>query len=460
MSDSESSSSALKDSKNIIVDHEVNLRNVLENEQRQCIYHLNSFNDGDDFIPDDRSTPVHRSGEASSSQLPVDNVEVLEEHISKMKQLANTEDSPVKPGVDGRNVKSFEELLELSIKNDSLAVASVNSPTKKQVVKRPFLKKGAGIEARFKPKKLMKRSCQKEKTSIESNVGGHANAQTCSKPMNTKIVNVLPRTNTSAPVAKKSTSVIGNPLSFKKPIALHQTKGSNAPDTSLDNLERLLLSVKIKKEELWCQPCSSPSSSEDGSCWEDEEDIDTSEEPKNQSKKKVRWNDCQPHMSKAKVGVYSKSVQNYMASLEEKLFELQERCASKVEKKVKQKPKSAEISVEIANEIADLRSQIAVIADGIKTLQLYTSNLRANDKAKKRSLDSLGKVRITRELPIREPVKGIPKVPSPCHGEDTTVQFGNGDRMQVLNDGTVVRSISFTSPSMINYIAFVDLHIF
>ena len=413
-----------------------NLREQIEEQlgARSTDSHVNSFNDGDEFFPDDRSTPVHKAIE--SPNLPI--IPESNEDMEGMRNTVNFEDSPVKPGVDGRNVKSFEELLELSILNESLVMGRVDKDEAKPILKRPFLKKGSGIEARFKPKKVLKRTCQLGKQSNENGVQPKLSENPVHKKpiVCVKTVNVLPRTDTRAPIAKKTATVTGNPLKFHKIPARGVISKSKAPDTSLDNLERLLVTVRSRKEELLRLPQSSSSSSED-SCWENEEEDEFSEPEESfknyHSKKKVRWNDIPSKMSKAKVGVYSKSVQNYMASLENKLFELQKRCASKIEKK-EQPPKNTEINEEIAKEISDLRSQIAVIADGIKTLQLYTSNLKANE-TKKIPRNKQPRVTITRSLPQELDLDTKRKS---CFEEDTSVKFGNGDQMQVLNDGTVV----------------------
>src|SRR5690349_200033 len=55
----------------------------------------------------------------------------------------NFDDSPIKPGIDGSRVKTFEELLDLNIDNSHEGFITPTKP------KKPFLKKGTGL-AKYK----------------------------------------------------------------------------------------------------------------------------------------------------------------------------------------------------------------------------------------------------------------------------------------------------------------------
>lgn len=387
------------------------------------------------------------------------------------------DDSPIKPGIDGRRVKTFEELLELNIDESEL------SPTTSSKPKQPFLKKGTGL-AKYKlndifdePPKRLPKQLEKAKPVLKRVQGAKIDRPPPRVSYLTKRNNkpshlLTPPKKNVQKHAKSNVSVLPRIRGTSLPAGMikhdgstvnrHENLGSASGDeelsSSIDNLERLLESVQTRKHELLNPP------KVESSCRETDSSDDQSDQirkmvvrsHKKMSKKKVRWREYDEYaspkqstedeeeddaLSSVRVGPHTSSLQNNIKSLEQRLSELQLRCArKKAEATVPDEPKLAtNFNSALATEVSDLKNKLSSLSNNLQALQFVAASKSTNaQKPISNKAKPNRKILVERETAfnIKNSRGQMMNIDSTLN--NTSVKFSNGDEMDVLKDETVV----------------------
>lgn len=222
--------------------------------------------------------------------------------------------------------------------------------------------------------------------------------------------------------------------------------------SSIDNLERLLNSVRGRKAELLRN-----SSNYESSGKESDTAVDMSPQRKNRGclKKRVRWQDkgfvasehetdtdndesCQV-LDSCKPSAHSMNLQNNIRSLESRLSDLHKRCSSvkdpEVIRSFEHKASDVERSV-LSTEVSGLKQQITALTNNLKALQLLTAPQVAKGQGKPPQKQT--KVSVERESAFKILTAKGDKMNIDSSGDKTSVRFSNGDEMNVAKDNTVV----------------------
>jgi hypothetical protein len=82
------------------------------------------------------------------TQVNNNSIEIQNSSENKSKFVTHSESSPIVPGIDGKKVKTFEDLLNIRLRLDDNRVKNNSKldSTKVQKPKQPFLRKGEGIK--------------------------------------------------------------------------------------------------------------------------------------------------------------------------------------------------------------------------------------------------------------------------------------------------------------------------
>lgn len=369
------------------------------------------------------------------------------------------ENSPVKPGIDGDKIKTFEEFLDMSLKNieqeDSIIVDETTIP------KRPFLRKGTGL-SRFNPPVKQQRTCSAQD---QNNNPSRSKVQRSLFHHKRDGIEVLPRTCTRITAQIKDIAVTDHMKSHtnRKGVKFANKKiTASTVDRadSLENLERLLHSVRDRKKQV-IQHLQDEVNQEDfvesSSSWESEDD-DSEEERYHhryarRDKKGLRWtkkakhssnpSKCQRSLAEATAGPYSQQLVKCINRLEDRLDSLRSRCHTHEEvngnrvspSKVSERDETSMLK----REITDLNEKIVGLTEGLKTLQVLTGKVAsaAHGEAKRT------KVTVHRNsgLSKRESIIST-EIAIPEKRSESVVHFENGCRMHVLPDKTVVHIFS------------------
>lgn len=377
------------------------------------------------------------------------------------------ENSPVKPGVDGETIKTFEEFLDLSLKNIQDEDSIIQD--ERTVPKKPFLRKGTGL-ARFNPVVKQKKPCL---------VRDSNNNETRRKFQRSLFdaqgdgVEILPKISSRITSQLKNVAVIQREhLKQSSTARVQKTKKKQEPkeqSSSLENLERLLYSVRDRKQQVLQRlqeevdqegsDCSSSSS------WESDEEENSEEDRyrsicrRNQNQKKVRWNKkstkhlkghrSSKYLSEASPGPYSLHLMHCIRQLEDKLDDLKsksQRQDSPTRRHLTRSPSKSEEklvdeTVILKKEISELNEKILGLTEGLKTLQVLTGKVVSSSSGQNKRTKVT--VHHNPSLARKETVisQDIP-VDNRNKTKESVVHFENGCRMQVLPDNTVVHIFS------------------
>ena len=156
------------------------------------------------------------------------------------------ENSPLKPGIDGDRIKTFQEFLDLSLKNSDLNDESIQEVT---VPKKPFLRKGTGL-ARFNPPVKERRQYRDTNNNPEENRRNNVRQNLFNNKND--VIEILPRTCTRISTQIRDVAVVRKDGQSSKPLAKKPPSKTRSVEqsSSLENLERLLNTVRDRKQEV------------------------------------------------------------------------------------------------------------------------------------------------------------------------------------------------------------------
>ena len=454
---------------------------------------------------------------------------------------SNFDDSPLRPGVDGTKVKSFEEFLDISLQeqdstflNDSAtpqpgAGDVPTTPVPTSPIKRPFLKKGSGL-ARFKlaPNANAKR-CQA--ISCSRNIA-NCQERPHPKPWARRVqscVQVLPktktRTNLSLTAGQAVTVSRLNVKDFKGHRGTcsvnHESRPSNCSknsshhvppippspasstcSSSVENLERLLQSVRGRKEQVLHHLGELPVKSsldtfdfdeeddheldsfdgdDDEQSWTDQsEDEDLFQVKKAsmgypKSSKKVRWSkgntsrhqtvnrSSLKHLNRAVPGPYSLYLAECISTLESRLQALQDRSGKNLVTKTNDDSPNDRINNNnnnnngqfhtgnpdndfIKKEMTELNKKINSLSENLHALQLLTTQLSSKVGIAKAVDESTMRRRVVVQKGPENQSVVTTKILSPSNksnnkaskNKESLTVLESGDTVQKLPDGTVI----------------------
>lgn len=416
--------------------------------------------------------------------------------------MANSyDDSPLRPAVDGTRVKSFEEFLDISLQEHDLTVSEscladdgtgdVTCPQASSPIKRPFLKKGSGL-ARFRlngsaGERCVNASCSRNNRSSNSNSVDKSDPKPWARRVES-CVQVLPKTQTRSnlslsngpgvTVSRVDSQVLkghrGNPCavnheprpsgsskSFSRHVPpIPPSPSSSARSSSTENLERLLHSVRGRKEQVFQKLGEFPVKSshdafdfdednherdsfddEDEQSWTDHSDDDGEEDlfriktaqarhPKQQQGKKVRWSkenrssggrhhtvnrSLLKTLDIATPGPYTLYLAECISSLQSHLEALENRCGKNLSNQtghseslvndaggssVSGNNKNASTGNSdadfIRKEVSEIKKKISSITEDVRSLQLLTSQINGKVKGRPEEASTRKKVIIQR----------------------------------------------------------------
>lgn len=393
------------------------------------------------------------------------------------------ETSPVIPGIDGKRVKTFEELLNIRL-NDKKC-ESIGSNENKP--KKPFLRKGEGIK-RFDRNKCLK-DHQKEvcfktneiknsdklqtklNTRLRSSVQEFINKrkpkkieQNSEKPKKF-IRKVIPMTakfeknsNKSVEISRNTPTVIRNDLNeseselfdYLQQIYSNISLEDNSFDQRLKNkdineLQDLLKKIETKRERIQKQF--------DGNCGHFRSD--SSQTKTNGHKKRVHFShisddsnvstdESDEHIDnqlvEPKAGPYSWKLKQQIEELEHQLSRLKN---IKRDKHINDSVnKTKESSDPICEELIKLRQQIEKLNERIVGIESKAYDLSGRqNKVFNRKENPIKCFAERLEKTIHKTIRCPTVAPNVCVNDssnETTIDFPNGDKMMVSKDNTIV----------------------
>ncbi|XP_054155370.1 centromere protein J-like [Oppia nitens] len=416
------------------------------------------------------------------------NISQTSDNISFNQSFA--EDSVVVPGIDGKNVKTFEQLLDLRLngqKTDESVETIQNKP------KKPFLRKGEGVK-RFAPK-----NSGKKRTTITKVLPESDNKLLEIKTFVRKVdTNVLNKVNTNRHQFRKCNKNEEKPQMKKpvnKPVMPLTTKldknhksvviTRNAPtviqdlddsdevlfdclqkiyenisiddnsideqlkDKDINELQDLLKKIELKKKNLK-QSCSDSNGFIGANDRQVTAEYTRHLPVKKEVKKRVHWrsqdieeidseeqssDSCE--LSEPKCGAYSSALKHQINDLEERLTRLKNSSKEKISDKILTKPQSVDSDIlsPISNELKKLTEQIEKLNKKMISIESKSFDLFSGQKHEKTNLKQNVKV-----FPIRSEKTLTTNGHNISVNErqtDTTINFPNGDKMTVSKDNTI-----------------------
>lgn len=334
----------------------------------------------------------------------------------------NIENSPIRPGVDGKVIKTFEQLLDEKLSKEKLQSQSEENP-KENVVKKPFLKKGQGL-ARFQCKD-------------DANI-----SQTQVSPQKKKIIkkdNVF--------ILKRDQIGKKNNIKVKHPVLVHNDLIKQ--DDDIVDLEFLLEKIENKKSALISQL-------NDANNWVDISDDESKENSLNSSNcfssvknkkskskrkvsvsnkkkcnlsKKIENDSCV--LEKPNESVYTNLLKKQISTLENKLDSL--KINSETLKNPKNDRQLNQILQTKDNEIEKLSLKLETLNNRLKNVEYHHFKSK-NDSQKKFPLNQQNGKKTSKSLISQH--NGDSEVIK--YDNYTLVKFLNGDHLKIMNDNTIV----------------------
>ncbi|CAG2167578.1 unnamed protein product [Oppiella nova] len=412
----------------------------------------------------------------------------------KLDNSSYSENSAVIPGIDGKVVKTFEDLLIKRLSGDKVEEMVKTSVETKP--KKPFLRKGEGIK-RFEPKTSRSSkdsSDQKKRICLKTSIGNTVKPKVFEKRIgnkrkdNTKdekFVNpktfnrkVIPMTtkidkNVKSVVVSRNTPIVINELNESESVlfdCLQQICGNvSLDDHSIDDqfrdkdvyeLQELLKKIELKKSGIQRQLSGGNIGYSDVN---DRQSGDKERQQRHQlvtkntgnkdAKKKVHWSpqgmssggeseDEMCDFSSPKSGAYSSSLKRQINELEERLSHLKttKKCDNLLDNKSVDK-QSSDVLNPLNSELLKLRQQMEKLNTRIvniesKSYDLITPQMKeiSNNKQKVNIFSKQNGRTLPKTRTSATNGLNISVNESP---NDTTINFPNGDKMTVSKDNTI-----------------------
>ncbi|KAI1291811.1 Centromere protein J [Halotydeus destructor] len=432
--------------------------------------------------------------------------------------MKDFDNSPIRPGIDGRQVKTFEELLELQLQAETKTQPE-NVGTKP---KKPFLRKGAGLERfkskydsidlsteclkykadistdeesfhelpkpiKFSPRKrlLVPRVTKKavkfnssllrrnKKNPVQTSTPKDKPVRPVVRKAKAKAVTVMPRL---VPLTQRRTliqhtkNVTVQKKQPPKPSIQRNPANTEKADT-LTNLEKLLQSVRHRKDELIrIQNAKEVSKPEVSRNVQPVVVKEVSYHPR----KQVHWqeedaaheydhsfeHDHPPVLSAPAVGAHSVHLLQNINLMENRLKELQVQCSSKLQPvPLPVKQDDSFLRNELLSEINNLKEQIGSLGNNLKALQLAA----ATNNSAKTALNRNSKISVERSSQRSKIITAKSKisVTKADSGSPVVYYYQDGTSQTTFPDGTTL--IEFpngqterTEPSGVKQITYPD----
>lgn len=334
----------------------------------------------------------------------------------------NIENSPIRPGIDGKVIKTFEQLLDEKLSKEELQSQSQENG-EENVVKKPFLKKGQGL-VRFQCKN-------------DANV-----SQTQVSPQKKKIIK-----KNDVFILKRDQIGKKNNIKVKHPVLVHNDLIKQ--DDDIADLEFLLEKIENKKSALISQL-------NDANDWVDISDEESKENSLNSSNsfspvknkkskskrkvivsnkkkcnlsKKIENDLCV--LEKPNESVYTSLLKKQISTLENKLDSL--KISSETLKNPKNDRQLDQLLQTKDDEIEKLKLKLETLNNRLKNVEYHHFKSK-NDSQKKFPLSGQNALKtstsfITQHNGDAEVIK---------YDNYTLVKFLNGDHLKVMNDNTIV----------------------